>query len=274
MIRRTSMRILKARAPLHLLLILIIPLLTIAGCGEVSGAPTIPPEDTFVISFEDFRTSGLARFDIGDQSNWNYAALSIGIWSTIIKVGLAVPVAAFQASLHNIPLHQPDGSWLWSYSVNIGGSIHTAQLHAQFITEGVHWAMNITKEGEYEDFLWYYGDCDLPATEGFWILKTSPTDPTDLIRIDWSRDVSAGTHAVRYTNIVPDGPENGGYIDTQYTNDTPYDHVWDLYNKGQDNHTYIEWSSTGGEGRIKDSNHFGDEDWHCWDVDHINSECP
>jgi hypothetical protein len=268
------MRILRGRTLLHLLLVLVIPLLTAAGCSDVSGAPTIPPEDTFVISFEDFRTAGLTCFDIGDQSNWNYAALSVGIWSTIIKVGLAVPVAAFQASFHNIPLHQPDGSWLWSYSVNIGGTIHTAQLHAQFITEGVHWAMNISKQGQYADFLWYYGDCDLPATEGFWILKTSPTDPTDLIRIDWSRDVSAGTHAVRYTNIVPDGPENGGYIDTQYTNDTPYDHIWDLYNKGQDNHTYIEWSSTGGEGRIKDSNHFGDEDWHCWDIDHINSECP
>jgi hypothetical protein len=270
------MKILRGRTLLHLLLVLIIPLLTVAGCGDASGAPTIPPEETFVISFEDFyQTNGLISLEASsNQSNHNYAALAVGIWSIIIRVGLAVPVAAFQASFHNIPLHQPDGSWLWSYSVNIGGSIHTAKLHAQFITEGVHWAMNVSKEGEYEDFLWYYGDGDLPATEGFWILKQSPTDPTDLIRIDWSRDVSAGTHAVRYTNIVPDGPENGGYIDTQYANGAPYDHIWDLYNKGQDNHTYIEWSSSTGEGRVKDSNHFGDEDWHCWDSDHINSECP
>jgi hypothetical protein len=273
MIRRAAMKILRARSLLLLLLVLVIPLLTIAGCGNASGAPTIPPEETFVISFQDFGTSGLIRFDIGDQSNWNYAALAVGIWSTVIRVGLAVPVAAFQASFHNIPLHEPDGSWLWSYSLNIGGSIYTAKLHAQFITEGVHWAMNITKEGEYEDFPWYYGECDLPATEGFWILEKSPTEPTDLIRIDWSRDISAGTYAVRYTNIVPDGPENGGYIDTQYTKGVPYDHIWDLYNKGQDNHTYIEWSGTTEEGRVKDSKHFGDEDWHCWDGDHKNVEC-
>jgi len=86
------MKTLKVKTLLHLLLILVILLLTGAGCSDASGAPTIPPKDTFVISFEDFRTSGLTCFDIGDQSNWNYAALSIGIWSTIIKVGLAVPV--------------------------------------------------------------------------------------------------------------------------------------------------------------------------------------
>jgi hypothetical protein len=268
------MTTLKLRNLGHLFLVLAIAVLTMSGCGDVSGAPTIPPEETFVIPFEDFDTSGLICLEAGNQSNWNYAALAVGVWSIIIRVGLVVPVAAFRASFHNIPLQQDDGSWIWSYSVNIGGSIYTAELHAQFITEGVHWAMNISKEGEYEDFLWYYGECDLPATEGFWILKKSPTNTTDLVRIDWSRNISAGTHAVRYTNIVPDGPENGGYIDTQYTKGTPYDHVWDLYNKGQDNHTYIEWSSTTGEGRVQDFNYFGDDDWHCWDSDHENVTCP
>jgi hypothetical protein len=268
------MKTLRLRNVGHLLLMLAIAVLTVSGCGGASGAPTIPPEETFVIPFGDFGTSSLICFDTGNQSNWNFAAFTVGGWSTIIIVGLAVPVTAFRASFHNIPLHQKDGSWLWSYSVNIGGSIYTAELHAQFVTEGVHWAMNVSKEGQYEDFQWYYGECDPPATEGFWVLKKSPTNTTDLLRIDWSRNISAGTYAVRYTNIVPDGPENGGYIDTQYTNGTPYDHIWDVYNKSADNHTYIEWSSTTGEGRVKDYGRFGDEDWHCWDSSHTNVTCP
>jgi hypothetical protein len=266
---------LRSRTLAHLLLVLAIVVLIIGGCGDVSGAPTIPPEETFVISFEDFEeTDGLTTLTTGNQSNWNYAAYVVGFWSLIIKGGLAVPIATFRASFHNIPLQLDDGSWLWDYSVNVGGSIYTAELHARFITEGVHWAMNISKEGEYEDFLWYYGECDLPVTEGFWILKKSPADPTDLLRIDWSRNISAGTHTVKYTNIVPDGPENGGYIDTQYTDGVPYNHIWDIYNKGQNNHTYIEWSSTTGEGRVKNSNYFGDDDWHCWDGDRLNITCP
>jgi len=271
------MKILRGRTLLHLLLVLVIAVLTVTGCGT-SGAPTIPPVETFVIPFENFGTGGLTLFDTGNHSNWDYAALTVGFWSVVGVVGLAVPVAAFRASFHNIPLQQNDGSWLWTYSVNVGGSIYTAKLHAQFTTEvipeGVHWTMNISKAGEYQDFLWYWGECDLPATEGFWILKQSPTNSTDLLQIDWSRNISAGTYAVKYTNIVPGGPENGGYIDTQYTKGTPYDYIWDLYNKGQNNHTYIEWSSTTGKGRVKDFQHFGNYDWHCWNSTRINVACP
>jgi hypothetical protein len=272
--RRISVKRLSLKNLVHLLLVLIIAVLTVAGC-TASQAPTIPPEETFVIPFEDFeQTNALISLETGNQSSWNYAALAVGIWSTIIRAGLAVPVAAFRASFEHAPVQQDDGSWLWSYSVNIGNATYTAQLHAQFITEGVRWVMNISKEGEYENFMWYYGECNLPATEGFWILKKSPADPTDSVRIDWSRNISAGTHAVRYTNIVPGAPENGGYIDTQYTKGTPYDHIWDLHNKGQDNHTYIEWSSTTAEGRVKNSSHFGDESWHCWNSTRTNVACP
>jgi hypothetical protein len=271
------MKILRGKTLLHLFLILVIAVLTVTGCGGASGAPTIPPVETFVIPFEDFSNSGtgdLICFDTGNQSNWNFAAFTVGVWSAIITVGLAVPVAAFRASFQHTPVQQDDGSWIWSYSVNIGNATYTAELHAQFITEGVHWAMNISKAAEYEDFLWYYGECNLPATEGFWVLKQSPVVPNDLVGINWSRNISAGTYAVRYTNIVPGGPENGGYIDTQYTKGVPYDHIWDMYNKSGDNHTYIEWSSTTGAGRLKDLNHFGDDDWHCWDSTRMNVTCP
>jgi hypothetical protein len=269
------METIRGRTLVHLLFVMAIVVLAIGGCGDAAGAPTIPPEETFVISFEDFEEAdGLTTLTTGNQSNWSYAAGVVAVWSFIIKAGLAVPVAAFRASFHNIPLQLDDGSWLWDYSVNVGGSIYTAELHAQFIPEGVHWAMNISKEGEYEDFLWYYGECDLPATEGFWILKKSPAEPTDLVQIDWSRNISAGTHAVTYTNIDLDGSGYGGYIDTQYTDDVPYNHIWDIYNKGQDNHTYIEWSSTTREGRVRDLGEFEDYDWHCWDGDRLNVACP
>jgi hypothetical protein len=270
---------------MHLLLVLFI-LVLIPGCGDVSGAPTIPPIETFLIPFDTFTgdaTSSSVSLSeqfppasvlSSNQSNWNYAALTVGFWSAVVVVGLAVPVAAFRASFQHTPVQQPDGSWIWSYSVSIGGSVYSAELHGQFITEGVHWDMGISKEGEYEDFLWYYGENNLPATEGFWILKQSPAVPNDLLQIDWSRNISAGTYVITYTNIVPEGPENGGYIDFQYTKGVPYDYICDIYNKGEDNHTYIEYGSSTEEGRIKDSGHFGNNDWHCWDGDRMNVACP
>ena len=293
------MKTLRGKTLMHILLILSI-LVFIPGCGDTSGAPTIPPIETFLIPFDAFTGNAtstsifinesqmqtvplsypiteqfpLASVLLSNQSHWNHAALNVGFWSAVAVVGLAVPIAAFRASFHNIPLEQPDGSWIWSYSVRIGGSVHSAELHGQYIPEGVHWDMRISKEGEYEDFLWYYGEGDLPATDGFWILKQSPAIPNDLLRIDWSRNISAGTNAISYTNIVPDGPENGGYIDVQYIDDIPYDYIWDIYNKGQDNHTYIEFGDSTGEGRVRDFNRFNDDDWHCWDSDRMNVACP
>jgi hypothetical protein len=269
------MKTLRIRTLGRLLLVVAIAVLTVAGCGGASGAPTIPPVETFVIPFDEFSgMDGLTTLAGGNQSNWDYAAFTVVYWGAILITKLAVPVAAFRASFQHTPVQQDDGSWIWSYSVSIGNATYTAELHAQFITEGVHWAMNISKAGEYEDFLWYYGECDLPAIEGFWILRDSPTNTTDLLRIDWSRNISAGTHAIKYTNIVPGAPENGGYIDTQYTKGAPYDHIWDLYNKVQDNHSYIEWSSTTGAGRVKNPNYFGDDDWHCWASNRTNIACP
>jgi hypothetical protein len=269
---------------MHLLLVLFILVLT-PGCGNVSGAPTIPPVETFVIPF-DTLTGNATSTSVplseqfpqasalsSNQSNWYYAVLNVGFWGIVAVTILAVPVEAFRASFLHTPVQQPDGSWIWSYSVMVGGSVYSAELHGQFIPEGVHWDMSISKEGEYEDFLWYYGEHNLPATEGFWILKKSPVDPPDFIRIDWSRNISPATYTIRYTNIVPDGPENGGYIDVQYAEGATYDYSCDIYNKSADNHTYIDYNSSTGEGRIKDFNEFDDNDWHCWDSGRVNVAC-
>ena len=266
----------------------------------VAQPPSIPPLETFLIPFAEFTSGGstsaapdqsgyhvqfasYAEHDgsdspfreaaFGDQSNWNSAAFTVGFWNVVVVIGLAVPVAAFAASFQNIPLQQPDGSWIWSYAVNLGGTVYNAELHGEYIAQGVHWEMSISEEGSYQDFLWYYGENNLPATEGFWILKDNPTNQTDLLRIDWSRSIADGTYDIKYTNIVPGGAENGGYIYVQYTEEIPYDYLWDIYNKGQDNHTYIEWSSLTEEGRIKDSKAFADSEWHCWDSSHTNTEC-
>ena len=267
----------------------------------VAEPPTIPPLETFLIPFAEFTSGGstsalpddsgyqiqLASCTVPDgsgfpiieaafvnQSNWNYAAFNVGFWSVVVVVGLAVPVASFVAAFENIPLQQPDGSWIWSYDVRVGGTVYSAELHGEYIAQGVRWEMSISEEGDYQDFLWYYGENNLPATEGFWILKESPSNPNDLLRIDWSRSIADGTYDIKYTNIVPGGAENGGYIYVQYTKEIPYDYLWDIFNKGQDNHTYIEWSSLTDEGRIKDLKVFFNNDWHCWDSSHANTACP
>ena len=285
-------------------LVLAVLALMVTGCGKsstVSKTPTppqIPPQETFLITFDEFNSNGISAISdqesqmkfaglassdsmqdiiqqaiLEDQANWIHAAVSVGFWSVVAVVGLAVPIAAFKASFLNTPVQQPDGSWVWSYTVPVFGT-YTAELHGTYIDKGVHWEMNISKQGEYTDFLWYYGESDLTVTEGYWILKEKPQNPNDLLRIDWHRNIADGTYDIKYTNIKSGATENGGYIFAQYTKQTPYDHSWDIYNKGQNNHTYIEWNSSTEAGRVQDYNKYYNNNWNCWDTSHMNCACP
>jgi len=69
---------------------------------------------------------------LGDRSNWVFAALNVGFWNLAGFVGLAVPVAAFEGSIKQTPVKQPDGSWIWTYSITVQGVTYTAELHGKY----------------------------------------------------------------------------------------------------------------------------------------------
>jgi len=262
---------------------------------EPPEALEIPPLSTFLMDFDDFITSGLVHVSpeysvvivpdsIGflkttlSHDNWGWAALHVGVWNTIITVGLAVPVAAFVESFNHEPEQQADGSWMWSYDFTVAADEYTAELHGEIDNLGTEWEMYISKYEDtitvFEDFLWYSGQADLFVTEGTWTLNKHPEDPIPYVYIEWHRSLNSETADIKYTNIVPDGPENGGYIFYGITTDTTYDAFYDIYNKGYENLTEIEWNRTTKDGQVKDPHHFEDEEWHCWNGDHEDIDCP
>ena len=266
------------------------------GGKHPSAPPQIPPQSSLVMDFADFVRSAQTSLTygtgmtpvsftksagvnvipaaVGDRSNWGYAALSVGFWSIVSTLGLAVPVASFAESFKHRPTQKPDMSWVWKYNVTVLGGVHTAELHGKYVDNSVRWEMHVSKQGEYSDFVWYYGESDVSATHGFWMLKDKPSDPKDLLRIDWRRYPSSNTGEIRYTNAVPGGQDNGGYISYSVALSKPYDRSYTIYNKGRNQTTYIEWNSTTKEGRVKDANHFRDENWHYWDPALINVSAP
>ncbi len=254
-------------------------------------APQIPPVSTFLMDFGDFVATGLVHvspdyeiYSLSDstilfktalsQDTYNWAATHVGVWNLIVTVGMSVPAAAFVESFAHRPIQQPDGSWIWSYDLTVDGAQYSAALHGSIDNAGTEWEMTITKEGEYEDFLWYTGEADLFLTEGSWTLNKHPEDPIPLVGIAWHRSIADSTGDIKYTNIEPGGAENGGYIFYGTTPDTTYDAFYNIYNKGQDNLIDIEWNLATKDGRVKDGVHFQDEDWHCWDGQRQDIDCP
>jgi hypothetical protein len=285
----------------------ILVVLVSAGCNgniskttkpETSKPPQIPPQSTFVMDFSDFIQNGTSSLPdyspevlmvsifqettpaiasgnaLGDRSNWSFAALNVGFWNLVGLVGLAIPVASFAASVNQAPVKQPDNSWVWTYSITVQEITYTSELHGKYIASGIRWEMYISKQNEYTDFLWYYGESDLEGTRGYWILKEKPSRLDDLLRIDWNRNPTTQTSDIKYTNIVTGGPENGGYISFIVSKDEHYNRAYTIYSKGKNETTYIEWNYTSKIGRVKDQIHFSDTSWHYWDSSLKNTTGP
>lgn len=125
--------------------------------------------------------------------------------------------------------------------------------------------MYISKLDEYTDFKWYTGRSALDNTSGTWTIFKEPNDPVPLLDIEWHRDYQNDTGDITYTNVEPNGAENGGYITYGTTTDVDYNAFYNLYNKGEDNLVDIEWNRTTIAGRVANEKCYGNTNWQYWD---------
>jgi hypothetical protein len=263
-------------------------LLLVISCSKSSSGPkeeppAIPPASSFIMDFSDFTgpdtsvnmpENGVPNEFILTYQNWGWAYTNVVVWNTVLTVTLAVPVAAFLESFKHEPSQQSNGKWLWSYSFTALNSSYTAKLYGSISNDGTEWEMYITKEGVYEDFLWYEGGADLPRTNGTWTVYANPDNATPFLSIEWNRDVNVGTADITYTNITPSVQNNGDYISYGLVGDATYDAFYQIYQKGENHLVEIEWNRQIMYGRIKDMMHFEDEEWHCWDEHLEDIDCP
>lgn len=250
------------------------------GGGGNEEAPKIPPSSTFVIDFSDF---GQAE-DNGDQlvrttgvlpsENWTFAAGSVLFWNVALTVTLVVPVAAFLESFNNEPTLNAQGIWSWEYDFMVNGVGHSAELQGQINGGEVSWNMFISKDGEYTDFNWFSGASSILGTEGTWSLNRNPADPTPFIDIAYNRNEAANTGDIRYTNVTPDSPDNGGFIFFGTSNDDPFDAMYQIFRAAENEMTDIEWNRENKDGRVKNEAQFGDDAYRCWDENYADIVCP
>ena len=265
--------------------ILAVCLLTflVAGCsdddpaGPDTDAPPLPPMSTFVMDFDDFQQQdpqpAPANAKLTSSDNWIFSAVNVAVWNIVLTTVLIVPTAAFVEAFDHEPVFE-DGWWNWSYNFMSGGAIHTAKLRGRIDGDQVLWEMRISKHQVYTDFLWYSGTGELDGSQGQWILYHSPANPVTFLQIDWHHDAATETGDLKYTNIIPGDAENGGYIFFGSTTSVSYDRFYDIYNKGADNLTEIEWNFSSKAGRVKDTVQFEDTAWHCWNELLQDVDCP
>lgn len=252
------------------LLMVIVAGMMFSSCKKKTP-PDLPPKSAFVLSDMDSTAQKATP-----QSAWNffYASADVAIWTTLLKVGLVVPTAAYTEAYKHQPKHVSGNKWLWEYDVNVLLATYNVKLYGTYTPEGsIEWEMVLSKNGGFQDFTWFTGTQNAEGTSGNWVLYKSPTENYQLLQIDWTRNSEDSTGSLKYTNIVPDGNENGGYI--FYGNDQTgeYNAYYDIYNKGANNLTEIDYNTIYHNGRVKDPNTFKDSLWHCWDENFMDTDC-
>lgn len=251
--------------------ILVSGVFTFSSCKKKS-APAIPPESTFVLQNIDGDTTAKSHPEFLYQ-NFGHAALKVGFWTAISSVALIVPVTAYQKALEQDPQHVEGTKWVWEFQFGVGFNIYTVQLFGETLDDKVEWELHVSLPDVFDDFVWYTGTHDLDGTEGQWILYKSPSEDVPFIQIDWTHNDANNTGTIKYTNIEPEGTENGGYIFFGNGQDGDYDAFYDIYNKGIDNLTEIEFNTTANNGRIKSPNFYFDDAWHCWNEQFLDDYC-
>lgn len=255
---------------------------TMVSCGKKkTEQPELPPSNTFVMEFDDFGGKSIfteqgsklpADYLEKAGSNWNHAGVNVLVWNTVIWVGTIVPTLAFLESFNHDPKwKRSEEKWLWAYDYFILGVRHSAELYGWYEDGIIHWEMYVSKEDDFQDVLWFTGLTDGDGNHGTWVIQRNPDNPEPYVAIDWTKN-SDGTANISYTNVIPGAAENGGFIEFGTSTGT-YNRFYNIYNKGQDNMTYIEWHEANQVGHVSDFNKFGDTDWHCWDAALENEIC-
>lgn len=254
----------------------------IISCGDdhstdsQNQAPTIPPQSSFKINFDEFPdTSSTLGMDkqIASKINWGLASANVKFWNSVLTVTLAIPAAAFIEAFNHQPVQQKDDSWLWKYSISFNGETFTAKLIGMDYSYRVDWKMLLSKSGSYTDLEWFTGSSNSNATEGNWVVNKNPDLPSPFISIEWQRNVEEETANVKYTLVSPTIQYNGSYINYGKTNEVPLNRFYQIFNSENNNLTDIKWNHESKFGRVKDLLFFQNTNWHCWDENLDDANC-
>lgn len=246
--------------------------------NQALKAPKIPDTKMLAMDFNGFDT---VDPDHRSFSNWFHAAVNVYFWTRTVVEVLKVPVVALVGALHQHPIYQGEDTWLWSYSITVPEGEYHIELYGTLTDMNeIQWRMYVSKTGDFSDFLWFSGATAYDESYSNWMLNTFSQDPADpfnemeFIKIEYQKDLGNETEQIRYTNSIPGHDGNGGYIQygTQTVDDYPV--FYDIYKIEEDNFTLIQFNPETKNGRVNDQKRFHNDEWHCWDENTNDIDCP
>jgi len=268
---------------LALSLIVVFAACFLTSCKKDNGTPPVlPPKESLKMDFTNFEPTKKSGDFVSapkgvDDTYWNFAALVVGYWRSIVVGTVAVPVAAFELALTKTPVFLEAKTWQWSYSVTVLSVTYKARLTGQIRSTDVLWKMYITREGTggFSEFLWFEGTSKNDGTGGTWTLNHSSQFPEALLQADWTKTGTTITTA-KYTyvrelnNARAEDPFKNSYIEFGRLTGT-YDSKFKIYywNGTAFSTVNVEWNKSTKIGRVQSTDFLAGA-WYSWDATYGN----
>ncbi len=246
--------------------LLLIFIFSLSSCKKKVSQPTLPPSQTMEFNDANFNNSQ----KVVGAGNWFTAAVTVGVWSAIVKVGFAIPIIAYKHALDQTPQRVDDNTWLWQYDVKIGFVDHHVKLYGSVDPneDMVSWEMYV------DDFNWFVGENNIEATQGYWIFYQNSDQPKEALKVEWTFNYSDSTGTAKYIVIDRDANNYNSYLSYGNTLTGLYNCFFEINNTADTSSVQIQWNDQTHIGRIKSEKYFGDQDWHCWDEQYQDCQCP
>ncbi len=241
------------------------------SCDKDQGqAPIAPSVESFIIDMSDFDKTPTQRLNT-NYEHFNFAVKSLNDWKTLIKAYLDLPINAYKEATKQAAIYQTSQFWLWTCDFDLMKVNYSASLFGRVKNDSVNWNMYVSSEGVFKDFMCLKGQSSLNHHQGYWRLKDNAVDNKEIIKIEWSEL----NNTIKYTDISSEKDQKGNYIEAGVLekNDNNFTNYLKIYDASKAVMTEIQWDKITKKGRVKNTQYFKNEDWHCWNSELENDDC-
>ncbi|MBN1387822.1 MAG: hypothetical protein JW965_05200 [Bacteroidales bacterium] len=234
--------------------------------------PELPPKESLIMDFSDFDSRPDQKGTT--YNNFVYSFLNVAFWSTISAGSLALPAAAYGSLLSQDASYLGDNTWEWKYNFTFDQEDYIATLTAKRLNnEEFSMEMVVAEESSpTAGFKWFDGIVRYDHTSASWNVYKNPASPVKIIEVDWTKNYEENTSSLTYVYVEPGQGETGSSITLGKDPSLDYN-AWytiDLSAETID----IQWDMITKAGRVRNEDYFQDTDWHCWDANLADIECP
>ncbi len=242
----------------YLYIIVLLSIFFNACISKEKIPPPLPSVESISFNFSYFEE------DSKEDTHFSFVSEKVLEWKTLLKDSLKIHHAILNNATQNELIFQKDKTWLNDFSFSIGNKgIYSAKFFSIIEADTVRYKTFISYD-YFSEIIYLDGHAYDNTKIGEWELnKTQRIDTTKIkfLTANWN---FLKNDQIKFTNNQA-GEDNLNSILQMDSVDNDYNTYIDIYNKGDENHSIIQWNSSTKIGRVKDQLRFSNEDWHYWD---------